>query len=81
MPNFELTYIVISLQKRRFWVEAPDSTTAKQRVLDGCLPGGVISEVLFFDTPCRCKEVVAAVVPAGLKAATDQDGCPIWVPV
>lgn len=35
MPRFALTRFVTSLQKRRFQVEAPDATTAKQRVSDG----------------------------------------------
>ena len=81
MRNFELTRFVIILQKRHFQVEAPDAATAKRRVSDGCVPGVVGREVLLLKTPFRCKEVAATAAPANLKAATDQDGCPVWVPV
>lgn len=80
MPRFELTQFVISLQKRRFQVGAPDATTAKQHVSDG-YACGVGREAVLFKTPLDCKEVADTAVPANLKAATDQDGCPIWVPV
>ncbi len=78
MPNFELTYVVTYLQKRRVQVEAPDAATAKQRVLDGCLSGVVGREVVLFKTSFHCKEIAAA--PANLRATTDSDGCPVWVP-
>ena len=81
MPRFELIQFVISLQKRRFQVGASDAATAKQHVSDGCARGGVVSrEAVLVKTPLDCKEVAATAVPANLKAATDQDGCPIWVP-
>ena len=78
MPNFELTYVVTYLQKRHVQVEAPDAATAKQRVLDGCLSGVVGREVVLFKTSFHCKEIAAA--PANLRATTDSDGCPVWVP-
>ena len=78
MPNFELTYVVTCLQKRSVQVEAPDAATAKQRVWDGCLPSVVGREVVLFKTSFHCKEIAAA--PANLKATTDSDGCPVWVP-
>ena len=81
MRNFELTRFVTILQKRHVQVEAPDAATAKQRVSDGCVPGGVGREVVLFRTPFRCKEVATTAAPANLKATTDSDGCPVWVPV
>ena len=80
MRNFELTRFVTILQKRHVQVEAPDAATAKQRVLDGCLSGVVSREVILFRTPFRCKEVETAAAPTNLKATTDSDGCPVWVP-
>lgn len=80
MPRFELTHIVTSLKKRSFQVETPDAATAKRRVSDGCL-SGTVREVLLFKTPFHCKEVPAAVETTDAKATTDQDGCPVWVPV
>ena len=80
MRNFELTRFVTILQKRHVQVEAPDAATAKRRVLDGCLSGVVGREVVLFRTPFRCKEVATAAAPANLKATTDSDGCPVWVP-
>ncbi len=80
MPRFELTRFVTSLQKRCFQVEAPDATTAKQRVLNGCLRGVVVGgEAVLFKSELDCREVAAAA--ASLKAATDQDGCPVWLPL
>ncbi len=79
MPRFELTQFVISLQKRRFQVGAPDATTAKQHVSDGCARV-VGREAVLFKTSLDCKEVVATATPANLQAAIDQDGCPVWVP-
>ncbi len=81
MPKFELTRFVTSLQKRRFHVEAPDVATAEQRVSNGCLHGFVVGrEAVLFTTPLDCKEVVATAAPANVRAATDQDGCPVWLP-
>ena len=81
MRNFELTQFVTILQKRHVQVEAPDAATAKRRVSDGCLPSVVGREVVLFRTPFRCKEVATTAAPANLKATTDSDGCPAWVPV
>jgi hypothetical protein len=82
MPRFELTHFITSVQKRRFQLEAPDAATAEQRVLDGCSHGGVVGrEAVLFTTQLDCKEVAASAAPTNSKAATDQDGCPIWVPV
>ena len=81
MRNFELTRFVTILQKRRVQVEAPDAATAKRRVSDSCLSGVVGREVVFFKTPFRCKEVATTAAPVNLKATTDSDGCPVWVPV
>ena len=81
MRNFELTRFVTILQKRRVQVEAPDAATAKRRVSDSCWSGVVGREVILLKTPFRCKEVAAAAAPANLKATTDSDGCPVWVPV
>ena len=81
MRNFESTRFVIILQKRHVQVEAPDAATAKQRVLDGCVPGVVGREVLLFKTPFHCKEVSGTAAPMDVKATTDSDGCPVWVPV
>ena len=81
MRNFELTRFVTILQKRHVQVEAPDAATAKQRVLDSCVPGSVGREVVLCKTPFRCKEVAATAAPADVKATTDSDGCPVWVPV
>ena len=81
MPRFELTHVVTSLQRRSVQVEAPDAATAKQRLWDGCLPSVVGREVVLFKTPFQCKKVADAAAPANLKASTDSDGCPIWVPV
>ena len=80
MPNFELTYVVTCLQKRHVQVEAPDAATAKRRVSNGRLPSGVSREVLLFKTPFHCKGVSGTAAPAYLKATTDSDGCPVWVP-
>ena len=80
MRNFELTRFVTILQKWHVQVEAPDAATAKRRVLDGCLSGVVGREMILLRTPFRCKEVATAAAPANLKATTDSDGCPVWVP-
>jgi hypothetical protein len=81
MARFELTRFVTSLQKRCFQVEAPDAVTARARVFDGCSHGGVVGrEAVLFTTPLDCKEVAATAAPANVKAAIDQDGCPVWVP-
>jgi hypothetical protein len=81
MPTFELTRFVTSLQKRCFRVEAPDAATAEQRVQHGGSPGVVVGrEAVLFKTQLDCQEVAATAAPANLKAATDQDGCPVWVP-
>lgn len=80
MRNFELTRFVTTLQKRHVQVEAPDAATAKRRVLDSCLSGVVGREVVLCKTPFRCKEAATAAAPANLKATTDSDGCPVWVP-
>ena len=80
MPRFELTQILISLQERCVQVEAPDAATAKQRVWDGCLSGVVGREVLLCKTSFYCKEVITTAAPTNLKATTDSDGCPVWVP-
>ena len=80
MRNFELTRFVTILQKRHVQVEAPDAATAKQQVSDGRVPSGVSREVLLYKTPFRCKEVATAAAPANLRATTDSDGCPVWVP-
>lgn len=79
MRNFESTRFVTILQKRH--VQAPDAATARQRVWDGCLSGVVGREVVLCKTPFRCREVAIAAAPANLKATTDSDGCPVWVPV
>ena len=82
MPRCEWTHVVTSLQKRRFQVEAADTATARARVLNGCLHGVIVGrEAVLFTTPLDCKEVAASAAPANVKAATDQDGCPVWVPV
>ena len=80
MRNFELTRFVTILQKRHVQVEAPDAATAKQRVSDGRVPGGG-REVIVFKTPLHCKEVSGTAAPVDIEAATDSDGCPVWVPV
>lgn len=81
MRNFELTRFVTILQKRHVQVDAPDAATAKQRVSDGCLSGVVGREVVLCKTPLRCKEVSGTAAPMDVEAATDSDGCPVWVPV
>lgn len=82
MPTFELTRFVTSLQKRCFRVEAPDAATAEQRVQHGCSHGVVVGrEAVLFKTQLDCEEVAATAAPRHLKAATDEDGCPVWVPV
>ena len=81
MPRFALTRFVTSLQKRRFQVEAPDAATAKQRLSDGCARGVVVGrEAVLFRSQLDCKEVAATATPTNVKAATDRDGCPVWVP-
>ncbi len=79
MPKFELSQFVITLQKRRFQVGVPDATTAKQHVSDGCACVVVSREAVLFKTPLSCKEVASTAAPTNVKAATDQDGCPVWV--
>lgn len=81
MRNFELTRFVTILQKRHVQVEAPDAATAKRRVSDSRLSGVVGREVVLLRTPFRCREVATAAAPRNLKATTDSDGCPVWVPV
>jgi hypothetical protein len=82
MPRFEFTRFVTSLQKRRFQAEAPDAATAKQHVLNGCSRGVVVGrEAVLFKSKLVCKEVAVTAAPVNLAAATDQDGCPVWVPV
>lgn len=82
MPRFELIHFVTSLQKRRFQVEAADTATARERVLNGCSHGVIVGrEAVLFRTPLDCKEVAASAAPTNSKAATDQDGRPVWVPV
>ena len=81
MRNFESTRFVTILQNRHVQVEAPDAAAAKRRVSDGRLPGGVGRESLLFKTPFHCKEVAAVAAPVNVKAATDSDGCPVWLPV
>lgn len=82
MPTFELIHFVTSLQKRCFRVEAPDAATAEQRIQHGCSPGVVVGrEAVLLRSKLDCQEVAATAAPSHLKAATDQDGCPVWVPV
>lgn len=82
MPRFELTHFVTSVQKRRFQLEAPDAATAEPCVLDGCTHGVVVGrQAVLFTTPLDCKESATPAAPTNVKAATDPDGCPIWVPV
>lgn len=82
MPMFELTRFITSLQKRCLQVQAPDAATAEQRVQDGCPHGVVVEhETVLFKTQLDREEVAATAAPRHLKAATDEDGCPIWVPV
>lgn len=80
MPRFELTNFVASLRKRCFQVEAADAATADQRILNGCSHGFVIGrEAVRFRTQLFCQEVAATAAPTNLKAAMDQDGCPVWI--
>jgi hypothetical protein len=82
MPRFELTHFVTNLQKRCFQVEAADTANARARVLNSCSHGVIVGrEAVLFRTQLDCKEVAATAAPTNVKAATDADGCLVWVPV
>ncbi len=82
MPKFELTRFITSLQKRCYQVEAPDLTTAKQRVLNGCAKGTPLGhKAVLYSTQLECKQLAPEAAPREVRPATDPDGCPVWRPV
>lgn len=80
MPRFELTRFVTSMQKRCFYVQAPDAATAKQRIVDGRARGVTVGEeAVLYRSQLECNEIAPEAAPGDVKARTDQDGCPVWV--